>query len=82
MSGPITGRLIYMATLLFPQLFSVNSRDQELPPVHAEHPQISHQILILASRASETTITGWSADNNEPAAAHQHKHRADDLTSK
>lgn len=48
MSGPITGRLIYMATLLFPQLFSVNSRDQELPPVHAEHPQISHQILILA----------------------------------
>lgn len=54
-SGPITGSLIYMATLLFPQLFSVNSSDQQLPPVHAEHPQISHQILILAGCASETT---------------------------
>lgn len=81
-SSPITVSLIYVATLLFPQLFSVNSRDQELPPVHTEHPQISHQILILVSCASETTITGWSADNNEPAAAHRHKHRADYLTSK
>lgn len=60
MSSPITVVAISPAIL---------SRNQELPPVHTEHPQISHQILILASRASETTITGWSADNNEPAAA-------------